>query len=77
MNIETQHISLTCLFCDSALTGDADAKFNSGDMVKCQECGEDNDYDSVLAVAKEKGVAQIKKQLQSEIEKTLAKAFRS
>lgn len=31
-------------------------KYQSGDMFKCSECGELNDYDSVLVVAKEQGI---------------------
>lgn len=56
-------ISLKCLFCGSILQGPEDAKFQSGDLIKCSNCGEENDYDSLLEVAKEEGIEMVKKQV--------------
>jgi len=47
-------IEVLCLFCHSTLTADEDMEFESGDLIKCNSCGEMNDYDSVVEVAKEK-----------------------
>lgn len=41
-------IELKCLFCDCHLEGDSDQEFSSGDLIKCQNCSELNDYDSLL-----------------------------
>ncbi|MEB3310899.1 MAG: hypothetical protein VKJ02_11755 [Snowella sp.] len=62
-------ITLLCLFCDSALQGDENAEFKSGDMIKCVSCGELNDYDSVIEVAKEKGIDKVKSQIEAELKK--------
>lgn len=56
---EEIQITLLCLFCGSSLEGPDDAEYSSGDLVTCSKCGEQNDYDSVLEVAKEKGIEQI------------------
>lgn len=72
MNIPDRSIALKCLFCHSELKGPEDANYSSGDLIKCQECGEENDFDSVVEVAKETGIAEVKK----EVEDQLAKAFK-
>jgi len=41
-------ISLKCMFCDCALEGDTEQELSSGDMIKCQECDELNDYDALI-----------------------------
>ncbi len=69
MDIKPLKIELQCLFCDSALTGKDDAKFESGDLIKCAECGEENDFDSVLEIAKQKGLLQMKEQVLESIKK--------
>ena len=76
MEIEPVEVNLLCLFCDSPLLGNEDADFESGDMIKCSECDEENDYDSVLEVAKEKGVTEMEKRAKSAIEKELSKLFK-
>jgi DNA-directed RNA polymerase subunit RPC12/RpoP len=53
-------ISIKCLFCGSELKGDAEKEYKSGDMLKCQECSELNDYDSLIDVAIEEGKVAIK-----------------
>ncbi|MGO9445198.1 MAG: hypothetical protein ACLPXB_10535 [Thiobacillaceae bacterium] len=59
MNIEPIQIEIVCLFCGMALKGPENASYASGDLIKCLECGEQNDYDSVIEVAEEKGLAQV------------------
>jgi len=71
MDIEPFTINLTCLFCDSVLTGDENAEYESGDMIKCEACGETNDYDSVLEVAREKGIAEMEKKVEKGRKRTL------
>ncbi len=46
-------VSPKCLFCGSVLRGINGEKPQSGDLIRCLDCGEENDYDSVLDVAKE------------------------
>jgi hypothetical protein len=65
-------ITLACLFCGLPLEGPDDASYSSGDLIKCQKCGEENDYDSVIEVAKEKGMAQMK----DIVEGAIAKEFK-
>jgi hypothetical protein len=65
--MENFSVSLTCLFCSAILEGRQDATFKSGDLIPCSQCGESNDYDSVLEVAKEKAVAQVKDSLQAKL----------
>ena len=49
-------ITLTCLFCDATLTKKDNEEFNSDDLIKCQNCGEENDYESVFEIAKEQAL---------------------
>lgn len=69
MDNESFHVELKCLFCDSVLTGPSDSKFESGDLIPCNACGEKCDYDSVLAIAKETGLSEAKKRVEAEIKK--------
>ena len=68
---ETYTVSLVCVFCDTPLQGKEDKEYKSGDLIKCSECGEYNDYDSVFEIAKEKGVKQVEEDAMKEIEKAL------
>ncbi|WP_199103898.1 hypothetical protein [Aquitalea sp. ASV11] len=76
MEDKNLHISLKCLFCGCDLKGDSKKEVQSGDMLKCQECGENNDYDSVVAVAIEEGNASIADYANQEIEKMLKGIFK-
>ena len=67
MSEESFTVELTCLFCCSVLQGSEDAKFRSGDMIPCTHCGESNDYDSVIEVAKEKGIEAVKEALLAQL----------
>lgn len=69
-------IDLKCLFCGSVMTGPTDNTFQSGDLIKCQQCGEDNDFDSLIEVAKEEGIDQVKEQLNATIKKKLGGLFK-
>lgn len=43
-------LTLKCLFCNCNLEWDTEKEYLSGDMVKCQACGELNDYDALEEV---------------------------
>ncbi|AJJ54678.1 hypothetical protein BZ17_648 [Yersinia pseudotuberculosis IP 32953] len=62
---ELGKVSLHCLFCKSELKGPGDAKFQSGDLIECIACGEQNDFESVMAVAKEEGLKLAKAHVNS------------
>ncbi len=64
---ENYTISLTCVFCDTPLKKVEGKEFHSGDLIKCKNCDEYNDYDSVFVIAKEKGIELVKKNIVSEL----------
>lgn len=70
------HITLKCLFCGCDLKGDTEKKFQSGDLLTCQECGELNDYDSLMEVAVEEGKASVADYANKEIAKMLKGIFK-
>ncbi len=72
----TLTIELKCLFCDSVLQGDTEKELESGDMIKCLECEELNDYDSVLDIAKEEGLEKVKEQALGEVTSRLKGIFK-
>ena len=69
-------IEVKCLFCDVTLKTEKGQKYQSGDITKCSECGELNDYDSVLDVAKEKGVKLVKRELEKELRSNFKTLFK-
>ncbi len=69
-------INLKCLFCGCDLKGDTEKEVKSGDMLKCQECGELNDYDSLMDVAMEEGKAAAVDYAKDEISKMLKNIFK-
>ena len=73
-----EHIQITllCLFCGAPLEGSEDAEYASGDMIKCNKCEELNDYDSVIEVAKEKGIKQLSADVEEHIKKEFGKLFK-
>lgn len=76
MEDQSFEISLKCLFCDSPLKADSEQEFDSGDMIKCLECNELNDYDSVKELAIEEGTEQATKYATKELEKSFNKLFK-
>lgn len=69
-------VSLKCLFCDCPLEGDTDKEYSSGDMLKCQNCEELNDYDALMDVAADEGESLVADYANSEIEKMFKKHFK-
>ncbi|MCF1610029.1 hypothetical protein LQ759_09055 [Serratia marcescens] len=62
-------ISLKCLFCGCILKGPTSTRLQSGDLIKCLNCGEENDYDSLMSVAKEEGLEIARKQIDNMLKK--------
>jgi Mg2+ and Co2+ transporter CorA len=69
-------IQLKCLFCDSVLEGDSKKELSSGDMVKCQNCNELNDYDALIDVAHDEGLTLVKNELNDQMKKIFGKRFK-
>lgn len=69
-------ISVLCLFCQVPLQAEEISKFQSGDLIKCESCGKQNDYDSVIEVAKERGIDRVKSQVEDELKKTIKNLFK-
>lgn len=77
MEDENFTVELKCLFCDCPLKGDPNQEFSSGDLIKCQNCNELNDYDALLDVAAEEGITIIKDHLDEHLKKTFGKLFKN
>lgn len=60
MKIPNIQVTLLCLFCKAPLQAKEGIKYSSGDLIKCSQCGEENDFDSLLGVAKEEGIEKMK-----------------
>jgi len=69
-------VELKCLFCDCVLEGDTQTEYVSGDMLKCQECEELNDYDALIDIASDEGQKLMADYAQSEIEKIFKNRFK-
>jgi DNA-directed RNA polymerase subunit RPC12/RpoP len=76
MDIPDFTVSFKCLFCGEALEGPEDAEYQSGDLIKCTKCGEENDYDSVFEVAKEEGMSQVKEKVEEQFQKQFKGLFK-
>ncbi len=76
MKIPNITVTLKCLFCGAALQGPEDAEYSSGDLIKCADCGEGNDYNSLLDVAKEQGGEQLKNEVEKQLEREFRELFK-
>jgi hypothetical protein len=77
MNIPQElKIPVVCLFCGAPLEGPIGTSYSSGDLIKCLQCGEGNDFDSVVKVAQEKGVKQVASAVRDDIKKTFKDLFK-
>jgi redox-regulated HSP33 family molecular chaperone len=70
MSEKSYKIELKCFFCDHILVSEENKKFQSGDLILCSNCNKGNDYDSLIEVAKEKGIELIKDDLNDYFKKT-------
>lgn len=69
-------IEVKCLFCEATLQKGENDEYKSGDLIKCSNCNEMNDYDAVLEVAKEKGVEKVKADVTQDIQKQFKDMFK-
>jgi len=76
MDIPDFTVSLKCLFCGELLERTEGVEYQSGDLIKCTKCGEENDYDSVLEVAKEEGVGQVKEMVKDQLQEQFKGLFK-
>ncbi len=68
-------ISLVCLFCNTKLRNDRTKEYKSGSLVCCHNCEAENDYDSLIEIAKNKGIEIAKTNVENEI-KNIFKKFK-
>lgn len=76
MKDKTYDIPVKCLFCNCTLKVDTETEYKSGDLLKCQECGEDNDYDSLIQVTKDTGSKVVMEDVKKDIEKEFKNIFK-
>ncbi len=76
MEIPSFEVELVCLFCGAPLKGPIGAQYTSGDLIECYNCHEHNDYDSVLEVAKEKGLEHVKEAAQEQLRNEFKDLFK-
>ena len=69
-------VTVLCLFCQSPLQKKEDEELESGDLIKCESCGEYNDYDSAVKVAEEKAIEKVNAQIQAKLDKTMKNLFK-
>ncbi|PLX67088.1 MAG: hypothetical protein C0603_10525 [Denitrovibrio sp.] len=67
---ESTKVSLQCFFCfsDQFVLPDEGKAILSGDLVECANCGRLNDYDSLMRVAKRKGIEWVEEQVQEMVD---------
>lgn len=76
MDIKPRNVALKCLFCDEVLQGPVDAEYDSGNLIECLSCGESNDVDSVIEIAKQEGVEDVKGEIREALTKEFGKLLR-
>ena len=69
-------VSLKCLFCGCELKDDDKQEHRSGDLIKCHLCGELNDFDSCVDVAKNEGYEKAKALAELKIKSAISKIFK-
>lgn len=65
--INSYTLSLTCLFCDTVLEGDTDREYKEGDFIKCQNCGMENEYSSLMKIVEEKAIRIAKNEVEQQL----------
>ena len=66
-------VDMLCLSCQQPLTGEKNRVYRSGDRIRCNKCGELNDYDSVIEAAQKTAVELIKSRTPGELTITVDK----
>jgi len=59
MTEEIKAVTLECLFCGEKLENTTKSEPESGDMIKCQNCKELNDYDALVELISSREVQLI------------------
>ncbi len=72
----TYSIEVTCLFCEATLKAEEGKEYKSGDLIKCYECNEMNDYDALVDLAKEKGLKVVKADVENHIKSKFKNLFK-
>lgn len=76
MKISDIPITLRCLFCQSPLEAPEETEFSPGDLITCNRCGEENEFASVLEVAKEEGIDEMTKEVKKQLEREFKGLFK-
>lgn len=76
MEDKTFEIELTCFYCDAPIEKSEDKEPSSGDLLKCSNCKELYDYDSLVDVAVEEGEKIALDYANEEMNKMLNKYFK-
>ena len=71
---EELSVDLLCLSCQQQLRGEKNKAYRSGDKIKCDSCGELNDYDQVIEAAQKTAVEMIKARVKGEPTITIDKS---
>jgi DNA-directed RNA polymerase subunit RPC12/RpoP len=66
-------VDLLCLSCQQQLRGEKNKAYRSGDQIKCESCGELNDYDQIIEVAQKKAIELVKSRANGELTITIDK----
>ncbi|PRM96018.1 hypothetical protein CJ673_03830 [Aliarcobacter cryaerophilus] len=67
-------VTLNCMFCDFPLQKKENHEVKSGDLIKCDNCNQDNDYNSLLDIAKEQGMELVKNEVRNELKNIFKKS---
>jgi len=68
------NVDILCLSCQQQLRGEKNKAYRSGDKIKCDSCGELNDYDQVIEAAQKTAVEMIKARVKGEPTITIDKS---
>ena len=67
-------VDLLCLSCQQQLRGEKNKAYRSGDRIKCDSCGELNDYDQVIEAAQKAAIELIKAKAKGDLTITIDKS---
>ncbi len=71
-------VNLQCIFCGSKdFEYDINNLPKDGDMIKCSNCGQLNDYSAIRNVAVNKKLEEIKKEFHSEVQNKYNKMIKN
>ncbi len=73
---EQYAVALKCLFCSSELTAPEGKEYTNGDLIKCNQCNEESDYNSIIEIATNEGVTIATNDAKNHIQAELKKIFK-